>query len=371
MMVWTMVAMVVVVGLLGAAVPKISRATVPLGVNVPRSRVDDPVVVRAVRTYQLWCLGLTVLAVAGVALTGAIPAAGALWVLGLLLAMSVPFVLCRRPIIAAKHEQNWYGGVEVRLGAAVTSEPANVRPVWPLHLASLALALAGLVVVAVEYDALPDPLPTHWNAAGHPDSWAPKTWGTALMAPLIALGVALLIAVIAWWISRRRDTVLPDGARASSRQLRRENSRVIQIGLGAVSLLSTATVLVAALAPLLSAEPGAITALVAALSAALLVPMIWMVVGTARAQARARSSAVAAHPRGSAVPTPDPDSPDDDRLWVLGLIYVNPADPSVMVPKRSGIGYEPNAGNPFGLAVYLLALVAIIGAFAAVIIANL
>lgn len=367
---WTMLAMVVAVGVLGAAVPRISRATVPLGVNVPHSRVDDPVVVRAVRTYQLWCLGLTILAIVGVLLTSSIPATGALWMLGLILAVMVPFALCRRPIIAAKHEQNWYDGVEVRLGADVTAEPSNVRPVWPLHLASLALALAGVALIAFEYPSLPDPLPTHSDASGHPDAWATKTWGTALTAPLIAMGAALLVAVIAWWIWGRRDTVLPDGARAASQQLRRENSRIVQVGLGAVSLLSTAVVLTAALGPLLSADPSAITVVVALLGVALLVPMVWMVVSVARAQTRTRTFA-AAKSRTTRWFKPDPDSPDDDHFWKLGLIYYNPADPSAMVPKRSGIGYEPNAAHPAGLAIYLLALVAIVGAVASVIVASL
>ncbi|AET69254.1 hypothetical protein Desor_3793 [Desulfosporosinus orientis DSM 765] len=37
---------------------------------------------------------------------------------------------------------------------------------------------------------------------------------------------------------------------------------------------------------------------------------------------------------------------DDDNKWVLGMIYVNPSDPSLFVEKRNGIGRTINFGRP-------------------------
>jgi uncharacterized membrane protein len=34
-----------------------------------------------------------------------------------------------------------------------------------------------------------------------------------------------------------------------------------------------------------------------------------------------------------------------DACWKWGMIYVNPADPSILVEKRFGIGYTVNLGN--------------------------
>jgi uncharacterized membrane protein len=42
----------------------------------------------------------------------------------------------------------------------------------------------------------------------------------------------------------------------------------------------------------------------------------------------------------------------------LGLIYFNPADPSILVEKRFGVGYTINLGNRWAWAV-LAALVVI------------
>jgi uncharacterized membrane protein len=41
---------------------------------------------------------------------------------------------------------------------------------------------------------------------------------------------------------------------------------------------------------------------------------------------------------------------DDDRFWRAGGgLYVNRADPAVLVPKRFGFGWTFNFGNPRGL----------------------
>ena len=34
-----------------------------------------------------------------------------------------------------------------------------------------------------------------------------------------------------------------------------------------------------------------------------------------------------------------------DACWKWGLFYINPADPSIMIEKRFGIGYTLNFGN--------------------------
>jgi uncharacterized membrane protein len=39
---------------------------------------------------------------------------------------------------------------------------------------------------------------------------------------------------------------------------------------------------------------------------------------------------------------------DDDRYWSGGLFYNNPDDPAVFVPKRYGLGWTVNFGNPRG-----------------------
>lgn len=41
---------------------------------------------------------------------------------------------------------------------------------------------------------------------------------------------------------------------------------------------------------------------------------------------------------------------DDDRNW-RGVFYYNPDDPELFVPKRYGLGWTINFGNPWGKVV--------------------
>lgn len=49
-------------------------------------------------------------------------------------------------------------------------------------------------------------------------------------------------------------------------------------------------------------------------------------------------------------PGRDRESPDDDRYWKFGLLYVNRDDPAILVPYRAGIGMTINMGHPVGMA---------------------
>jgi uncharacterized membrane protein len=59
----------------------------------------------------------------------------------------------------------------------------------------LLLVLAAFVVVGLKYAGLPDPMPTHWNAAGQVNGWMPKFWG-AFLVPIIMAAVWLTFLVL-------------------------------------------------------------------------------------------------------------------------------------------------------------------------------
>ncbi|MGE5333463.1 MAG: DUF5808 domain-containing protein [Nitrososphaerota archaeon] len=54
-----------------------------------------------------------------------------------------------------------------------------------------------------------------------------------------------------------------------------------------------------------------------------------------------------------------PASRDDARYWIAGIIYYNPEDPDVLVPKRFGYGRTINFGHRQG-KVALLVLIGLI-----------
>jgi uncharacterized membrane protein len=48
---------------------------------------------------------------------------------------------------------------------------------------------------------------------------------------------------------------------------------------------------------------------------------------------------------------------NDDDYWKLGMLYFNPKDPSIFVPKRIGIGWTLNFGHPVSFIMLLAILV--------------
>lgn len=44
---------------------------------------------------------------------------------------------------------------------------------------------------------------------------------------------------------------------------------------------------------------------------------------------------------------------DDDRYWYGGFFYNNPDDPAMFVPKRYGMGWTVNFGNPRGRLIFI------------------
>jgi immunity protein, SdpI family len=59
----------------------------------------------------------------------------------------------------------------------------------------LMVVLAGLALAAVMYPRLPDPMPSHWNAAGDINGWMPRFWGVMIF-PIVMAAIWLMFLVL-------------------------------------------------------------------------------------------------------------------------------------------------------------------------------
>lgn len=158
-------------------------------------------------------------------------------------------------------------------------------------------------------DQFPLRMPVHWDAAGRPNGFFPRT-PLALAFPLLLLGgILLLFDAIAASSGRTGPDSVGEGVRRLLGPIR-----------WVLALMATP----AAFAPLWGPTPVLVGA------AALVVVVV---VQIARA------------------PRLTPSSTDG---WRGGLLYVNAADPRLLVPKRSGLGWTFNFARP--LAWVLLAV---------------
>jgi len=190
----------------------------------------------------------------------------------------------------------------------------KLRSLGPYFL--LVAAALALVLFA---DRFPSPMPVHWNAAGRPNGSFPRT-PLAMAFPVLLLGGILLLL----------DGIVASGARTGPPEM----TEAVRRMLAPIRWILAATAIPAAFAPLWGPTPVLVAA------GAMLVVIV---VQIARA------------------PRMAPASGDGWR----GVLYVNPDDPRLVVPKRYSIGWTFNFAKPIAwviLTALLLGPLAFVGA---------
>lgn len=345
---------VLLLGVMLLVMPAITLRTLPLGVSVPQAHTGDPAVRSAVRRYRTGVVAAAVLSLALAAvLSGFAPIAGTLVpTLAMVVLGAAAYLAARRGIQRAKREGGWYDDVPVRLSASVTPDRAArvaIAPAWYL-VALVVLGVVAAIGVAI-YPTLPNPLPIHWNAAGRADGYAEKSIWSVFGALLTAVGLVVLLYVVALAsrVSPARVRVGGDPQTAAART--HAQLHVMQELLGWLALvLALMMGVVALLGWLAPAASGAMSIAVVAMVVLVFALLVLFLMRYRRASTAASGSPAVPHVTRAATP----DAPDDDRFWKLGVFYVNRNDPATMVPKRFGVGWTVNLGSPGGMAVGIL-----------------
>lgn len=341
-------------GALLAAVPWLSRRREAFAVTVPETAQADPRIARMRRVYLAALLGVSVVSAAAAYLlalsANALAPSAAVCapvVVGFLLMLAL-----RSRVQAIKRAEGW--GAHGQRAAAVAGAAERNAP-RPLPLAwdllYLSIILATLAVTVALYPTMPDPVPVHFNMAGVADDYMAKGWQVLVMPLAVQLFLALSMTAAHWQMLRSRRPAAPESPTASA----------LAYGMFAraqsVALLVTGLVIVAAIALMPLAFAGVVTpaqSLVALLvvCVAAIVPNVGvsLVYGQAGSRLLRRMGA-----------SGELDF-DDDELWRLGLFYVNREDPSLVVPRRFGVGWAMNWGNPRAWAL-VAAFVAMVAAF--------
>ena len=347
----TMALVTLLAGFLLAVVPWLTRRREAFAVTVPESAQADPRIARMRRVYLVVLLAVSFACAAG---TYALSLAADPLVLSALacapvLAGFLLMLVFRSRVRTIKRDEGWEARGMRTAAVAGTAEKNAPKPL-PLtwNLLYLPVILATLAVTVALYPAMPDPVPVHFDAAGVPDNYLAKGWQVIVLPVAVQAFLALSFAAAHWQMLRSRRPVAPESPTASA----------LAYGMFAraqsVALLVTGLVIVAAIVLMPLTFAGVVTpgqSLVALLVVCVgaIVPQlgIALVYGQAGSRLLRRMGAAG-----------ELDF-DDDASWRLGLFYVNREDPSVVVPRRFGVGWAMNWGNPraWGLAALFVAAV--------------
>jgi uncharacterized membrane protein len=318
------------VALIGAMLPFFGRTSrgVLFGVTVPLDFLSSPTARTALHRYRRDTLFLVLTIVFATALM-LLTAHGR--VLPIATSISTPlellgaFILWRRGARAIKP----YGiAVPLQRSASLFSMRIAI-PMLAIAAAFLPL-IADALWLRLHWASIPTRFPQHWNASGKIDGWGTRSVAS-VFGPLIVGAVLLLLFVAtAYFMSK-----------ASGPQARLR--RLALAPMAALAWLITGMFCLIGLLPLRQniSIHSILTISILHLLATFAIAfwLLW--------RGNMRQANTAAEPY---------DSTPDAAWHAGGLIYFNPADAAVLVPKRFGWGWTLNFARPVSW-VYLFGVI--------------
>jgi uncharacterized membrane protein len=239
-----------------------------------------------------------------------------------MLMSGVPLMLAGALVLWV-HEHNLLkphaAAVAVVRSAELVSRRSSITPIYAAAAALLPL-VAEAFWLRLHWSEIPARWPQHWDAAGNVNGWGHR--GGGVFAPLIMGGMILLLI-----------TGISAFLRSAPGTQTRQRSRA-QAPLAALAWLLAAMFCFVGLLPFArNLSPATIAMVVVVNLVATFGVVIWLLWRTAMMQ--------------GAVPANEPYDGTPDAAWrVGGLVYFNPADAAVLVPKRFGWGWTLNFGRP-------------------------
>ncbi|MGJ5892697.1 hypothetical protein DF268_15060 [Streptomyces sp. V2] len=339
--------------------PALSSPAVPFGVRVPPDRANDPAVETQRKGYRgpLLAVAAAVI-VASVALGAALdtPAAGAFGAVPLCAAAATLWTRAHRRIARVKEADGWYDRTRQGVVTDMSLRTDPVRLPWAWTLPALAVTAVTAVVGAVVYPDLPARLALPERTLGG-TAFREYTTSVWLAFSLVFAQALVTLAGVGavYGILRARadlDVSRPASSAARHRRYLAVTSRAL---LGITALLNLMLLGMSALMWSDSRSFPLLTLTIAVPLLAALSVSAYLILRVGPSGSRLPDAP--AEPSTGLVPR------DDDRFWRLsGTLYANAEDPAILVPRRVGIGWTVNMGNPRSLLIASAVLAVATGA---------
>lgn len=341
--------------------PYLLKDSLVFGVTIPESHLSDKRLAQAKKHFTLFslCIGAIIFIVLFILFsqkpnedTFMISSIIGM-VVSLLLSQSLFFVF-RSRIARLKEEENWRDGLtEVRVVDLSLRQQNATLPTWSFFTPVL-ITMGLLVYTWMQYDLLPEQIPTHWGINGQPDAFTTKSPFSAISMLLILLIIQGMMAVSNYNIERAAYKLNP---------AQKMTSRDAQIGFKKYSswfLLFTvlAVTILLSFLHLSMIHSNLFNSTVTLISPIVFIALIF--IATALYSIKVGQSGSRLSPSTFGDKVEGVTTIDEDQYWKLGLFYFNKEDPSLFVEKRFGVGWSINFSRPLAYVIIFLPLVLIL-----------
>ena len=344
------------IGVLEAMVPWLVKDCECFAVTIPASAARDPRLVACKRAYSA---AMVIAAVAAFAAclpftSGDANRLGIGILVATLAQLALGFILMlafRRRVRAIKQREGWEAQTAESVAVAIEDLPHPLPLRW--ELLHVAIVVASLALTWALYPQMPDQIIQHLDFNGVPTDYMPKSPVSVLFPAAVAAFMAAIMTCSHAMIIHSKRPVDPGSPTASSLAYALF-ARMQSIVLYVSGVLLTAVIGLAMPLAFAGIVPmDVLGTLAIAIVLVIVAASIWVAAIYGQSGARAIKRDAASEKMRV----------DEDSMWLAGIFYCNPHDPSVIVPKRFGVGWTVNIGRPGGWAV-IIGLIAVSVGFA-------
>ena len=334
---------ILILFLVGLFMPYLTRKEIVFGVRIPQGLRDHAEIERIKKVYTrnyLLSVGLPSLFFIILLVIRPDPIIILISIFVLIALLLGNYYLCHRSLKKIKADNQWTEGYKETsvMDIGYRPEKSLVSPWW--FALPLGLIMLQIIIVLNHYDSIPEIMPIHYNFHGNPDNWAKKSYRLVLMSPAIEIlvtAVLFLVYKMIGWSKQQLSVEDPEESKIRNQIFRRRWSGFI-IFTSVIIILSFFSMQVSMLKLLDIGFQGMFIALAVISPMLIIVVACWLAFTTGQSGSRIKLDEKSESQN-------DKIDRDDDKHWILGIIYYNPDDPSLFVEHRFGVGWTINVGN--------------------------
>lgn len=343
-------------------IPFIVKRTVVFGVTIPVDEIRNEQLLYYKKLYAILTFFISIGALALYFIwSNDIPSTeNHLILAGLLLPFVILFISMslyfyfHMKVTTLKREKQWFKDrKQVKVSELNLRTKDEMLP-WIVYVVPMVITAGLIVFTLVNYNSLPDQIPTHWGPDGKPDSFMTKTYLSALTLPLVLLVMNAMFLGI-------NELTRNSGIKLSAGNIKASRVRQLRLRKYTSWLLFFISILISMLFTFLqfttlyenSVSDLMIITMPLAFSALVLIGTILMAIKVGKKDSDLDVEVID-EGTGEAI------NADDDQYWKGGLFYFNPEDPSIFVEKRFGVGWTLNFARPLGYLILVGPLLVIV-----------